>query len=71
MKRYEYKTVEIELKPTGLFGAIRRPEGFEEVVNSEGGNGWRYVDTVPQTAGLGVVIGMKLVFERETNGDGQ
>ena len=72
MKRYQYKTVEIEMKATGLFGAIRRTEGFEEVLNSEGGNGWRYVDSVPQTVTLhGSAKRLKLVFERETNGDGQ
>lgn len=71
MKRYQYKTVEIEMKASGLLGITRTTEGFEEVLNSEGGNGWRYVDAVPQTAVQGRVTRLKLVFERETNGDGQ
>ncbi|NQT13109.1 MAG: DUF4177 domain-containing protein [Planctomycetes bacterium] len=40
-----------------------------EVLNSEGRNGWRYVDAVPQTAVLGTVTRLKLVFERETDGN--
>jgi len=70
VKRYEYKTVEIKLRGVGLF-APKKAEGFEEVLNSEGRNGWRYVDTVLQTAAYGEVGRLKLVFERETNGNAQ
>lgn len=64
MKRFTYKTVEIEVKGWGLLGA-KRAEGFEAALNEQGAGGWRYVDTVPQTVVYGEVKRLKLVFEKE------
>ena len=65
MKKYEYKTIELELKGAGFFGP-RKAEEFDATLNAEGAKGWRYVDTVLQTGTSGEAFRLKLVFERET-----
>ena len=64
MKNFEYKTIELKLKGLGLFSA-KRAEGFEGLLNEQGKQGWRYVDTVPQTGAYGEASKITLVFERE------
>lgn len=64
MLRYEYKTVGITLKGWGFFRS-KRMEGFEQILSREGAQGWRYVDSVPQTRAYGSVASIMLVFERE------
>ena len=64
MRRFKYKTVEVKLQGLGLFSA-KKAAGFDDVLSREGGDGWRYVDTVPQTGAYGEVSKLKLVFERE------
>ncbi len=65
MPRYEYKIVEIRLKGWGLFRS-KQMEGFEETLNREGAQGWRYVDSALQTGAYGEAGSVKLVFERTT-----
>ena len=64
MKRYEYKFITMKLKGAGIFG-LKRADGFEETIQQEGRNGWRYVDTLSQTGVYGEVGRIKLIFERE------
>ena len=64
MKTFEYKTIDLKLKGWGLFSA-KKAEGFEEILNREGRQGWKYVDTVLQTGAYGEASKIKLVFERE------
>lgn len=64
MKKYEYKTIELKLKGSGLFGA-KRADGFDETLTREGAAGWRYVDTLLETGFSGEAARIKLVFERE------
>jgi hypothetical protein len=64
MKKYEYKTIDIKFDSAGILGHWKGPE-FEETLNKEGTEGWRYVDTIVQTDSTGETSGMKLVLERE------
>jgi len=64
MKKYEYKTIDIKFDSAGILGHWKGPE-FEETLNKEGAEGWRYVDTIVQTDTTGETLGMKLVLERE------
>ena len=64
MKKYEYKTIDIKFDSAGILGHWKGPE-FEETLNKEGTDGWRYVDTIVQTDSTGETSGMKLVLERE------
>ncbi len=54
MKKYEYKTFDIKL------------QDFEEILNKEGAEGWRYMEMVVQTGG-GTTLRFLLVLEREVN----
>ncbi len=64
MTKYEYKTIELNLKGSGFFGPTKAEE-FEATLNAQGAQGWRYADTVLQTGVDGVAFRLKLVFERE------
>jgi len=64
MKKYEYKTIELKLKGLGLFGP-KKAEGFDDVLNREGQNGWKYVDTLLETGAYGEASRVKLIFEKE------
>jgi len=58
MKKYEYKTFDM--------GEPKHPETFEEILNREGTEGWRYIETVIQTGG-GNSLRFLVVLEREVN----
>jgi len=45
MKKYEYKTFDMGMKD---FTGPKKPHGFEEILNKEGTEGWRYIETVVQ-----------------------
>ena len=64
MKRYEYKTIELKLKRTSIFGA-KEADGFEDTLTREGAAGWRYADTLVEPGVSGEASRVKLVFERE------
>ena len=64
MKKYEYKTIDIKFESAGILRHWKGPE-FEETLNKEGAEGWRYVETIVQTDATGETSGMKLVLERE------
>jgi len=64
MKKYEYKTIRIKLEGAG-FGKPRKAPGFEETLNSEGAEGWRYVDTIVETIGSSTAVSIQLIFEKE------
>lgn len=65
MKKYEYKTIELDLKGLGLFGPKKVDGEFESILNSEGQNGWKYVDTLLVTGAYGEASKIKLIFEKE------
>jgi len=64
VRRFEYKCVDVKLRGLGLFKP-KVAEDFEATLAREATDGWRYVDTVPQTGAYGEVGSLKLVFERE------
>ncbi len=45
MKKYEYKTIDIKFESSGILSHWKGPE-FEETLNKEGNEGWRYVETI-------------------------
>ena len=63
MKKYEYKTFDIGMKD---FTEPKKPHGFEEILNKEGAEGWRYIETVIQIGG-GTTLRFLVVLEREVN----
>lgn len=64
MKKFQYKTITVKLEGQGIFGLKKAP-GFDEILNQQGAEGWRYVDTLSETGVYGEVGRIKLIFERE------
>jgi len=60
IKRYEPFTCYVTL----TFKEPKHPESFEEILNNEGTEGWRYIETVIQTGG-GTALRFLVVLERE------
>ncbi len=58
MKKYEYKTFNMDLED---FTEPKKPHRFEEILNKECTEGWRYIETV--TIGLSrflVILGREV-----------
>ena len=62
--KYEYKTITLKLRGSGLFG-LKKVDDFELTLCQQGREGWRYVDTLSETGVYGEVGQIKLIFERE------
>ena len=66
MKKFQYKTIEMKLKTKGFFGfGQKEAVGFEETLNREGSDGWKYVDTLTGMGVYGESTHIKLIFEKE------
>ena len=65
MKKYQYKTITLKAESKSFFSTKKKIEGFEEALNEHGQEGWRYVDSLSQTAVYGEVFEVKLIFEKE------
>lgn len=65
MDRFEYKTVTIKQKGTGLFRARRVPE-LENTLNREAGDGWRLREVVTPSGAFGESDKMILILERQS-----
>ena len=62
MNKLEYKVVKLAMK--GVFTKDVSPD-LENVLNSEGRDGWRLVNTVLPAGGLGESERLVLIFMRE------
>jgi hypothetical protein len=63
MKRVEYKIVKVPIK--GIFKRDVSPD-LENVLNSEGKDGWRLANSVVPASGFGESDRVVLIFMRET-----
>jgi hypothetical protein len=61
MKRFEYKVVKVPIK--GIFKRDVSPD-LENVLNSEGRNGWRLVNSAVPASGFGESDRLILIFMR-------
>jgi len=58
---YEYKFLEINSK----LGVSTHFEGYEEIINKQALEGWRFVTAMPtKTQGLQGITALSLVFEK-------
>ncbi len=64
MKKIEYKVVKLPMK--GIFTKDVSPD-LENVLNSEGRDGWRLVNTVLPASGLGESERVIVIFMREAS----
>ena len=64
MVKYEYKTVILDQKGSGIFGSRKIPD-LEETLNYEGREGWRLTKNIMPSAGAGESTKIILIFERE------
>ena len=59
---YEYKFIEI--KSTSIMTI--HFEEYQDIINEEAKNGWRFVNSLPvKIGGYGAITTLSLVFERE------
>jgi hypothetical protein len=67
MLEYEFETVECVESGYSLFGGIGlEAEGYREIIQRRGADGWRYAGCIPKTQRAGGFIEtIDLVFQRE------
>ena len=72
MKKYEYQTKVIDRSKKGTLpgGGKVDPSGFDQVLNDMGREGWRLVEVVASSEGLGETRNIVCIFERELDNSG-
>ena len=64
MTKYEYKTVTVKQKGTGLFTSRSIPE-LEEILNKEAREGWALKEIISPSGYKGESDKIIIIFERE------
>lgn len=64
MTKYEYKTIRVSQKGSGIFRSRKIPD-LENTLNREGKEGWRLCEIVKPSTASGASDAVILVFEKE------
>lgn len=64
MTKYEYKTIRVSQKGSGIFRSRKIPD-LENTLNREGKEGWRLCEIIQPAAAFGESTAVIVVFEKE------